>query len=138
MKDIPVKRARAAIFILLPILLGTSRLVMAQSEPLSLGSVSSIRPLDLCPRGYTTGAVCFQATVSCPETADIETTYGVMNPRGLSRGTIVLLRGSGGTLPGLNNYASTYQRSGFRVLQTAWATSWEDTGLPTKNVKGKL
>jgi hypothetical protein len=130
-----VKRANTLIFVLLPVLMTTFRLAAAQSEPLPLGSVSAIRSLDLCPGGYSAGAVCFQATVSCPETADIEATYGVINPRGISRGTIVLLRGSGGTLAGLSNYASTYQRSGFRVLQTAWATSWEDTGLPTKSVK---
>ena len=47
----------------------------------------------------------------------------------------MLLRGAGGTEAGLNNYAATYLQSGFRILQTAWATQWEDTSLPTKSVK---
>lgn len=110
-------------------------LASAQSAPLPLGSVSANIPLPACPTGFNPGAGCFQARVSCPDTADIQVTYGVINPPGIPRGTIVLLRGAGGTLPGLNNYASAYQRASYRVVQAAWATDWEDTGLPTKNVK---
>jgi hypothetical protein len=107
----------------------------AQSTPLPLGSVTAVAPLSPCPTGYSPGASCFQAKVSCPNTADIRVTYGFINPSGIPRGTIVLLRGAGGTQPGLGNYAATYLHDGYRVVQTAWATNWEDTGLPTKNIQ---
>jgi hypothetical protein len=107
----------------------------AQAPPLPLGSLTAIKPLSVCPTGYNAGASCFQANVSCPNTADIQVTYGFINPAGIPRGTIVLLRGAGGTQAGLGNYAATYLRDGYRVVQTAWATDWEDTGLATKSIK---
>ncbi|MBZ5680121.1 MAG: hypothetical protein LAO24_08445 [Acidobacteriia bacterium] len=133
MKRIPI----AVIFFLLFGL----KVASAQAAPLALGSISAVTPLTTCPTGYNPGARCFQAGVSCPDTLSIQVTYGVSNPRGIPRGTIVLLKGAGGTQPygggsGLGNYGASYLQAGYRIVQTAWATDWEDTGISNgKSVK---
>lgn len=107
----------------------------AQSTTLPLGTVTTPTLLTTCPTGYLHGSACFETRVSCPETADIQATYGVSSPAGVPRGTIVLLNGAGGTKAGMGNYANTYLHDGFRVVQAAWASNWEDTGLAAKSIK---
>lgn len=109
--------------------------------PLPLGSVSGITQLPSCPAGYFPGASCFAATVSCPDTSDIQVTYGLTNPDGASRGMIALFNGAGGTqpyggsTPG-RNYSDTYLQAGYQIVQSAWETDWEDTGITSgKNVR---
>ncbi len=112
----------------------------AQSS-LPLGSVTGVSQLPSCPFGFFPGASCFEATVSCPDTLDIEVTYGFTNPSGVPRGTIVLFNGSGGTQPygGANrgrNYAETYLSQGYQIAQSSWESDWEDSGITAgKSVK---
>ena len=129
----------AVLFLLLSfsLNLGTAS---AQS-PLPLGSVSGITQLSSCPVGYFPGASCFAATVSCPDTLDIQVTYGLTNPDGVPRGMIALFNGAGGTqpyggsTPG-RNYSDTYLQAGYQIVQSAWETDWEDTGITGgKNVR---
>jgi hypothetical protein len=109
---------------------------LAQSGQLPLGTVNA-SPMLSCPAGYFPGAKCFQAVVSCPGTADIQATYGFVNPAGTPRGTIVFFNGKGGTQTygsgGRNgpSYAAKYLQDGYRVVQSAWATDWENTGIPS-------
>lgn len=112
----------------------------AQS-PLPLGSVSGITQLHTCPAGYFTGASCFEATVSCPNTLDIQVTYGLTNPVGIPRGMVALFGGAGGTQPygsgtQEQTFSSNYVQAGYQIVQQAWASDWEDTGITNgKNVK---
>src|SRR5579863_2982780 len=96
-----------------------------------LGSVSHVQALGSCPAGYAANQ-CWQATVSCPGTADIQITYGLQQVPG-SKGTIVLHGGGQGTMPFAGGIA-LYAGSGYSLVTLAWATDWEDTGVSTKNV----
>lgn len=107
----------------------------AQRAALPLGSAGVPSQLTACPAGFQPGSTCFETTVACPDTADIQATFGVAVPAGIPRGTIVLLSGAGGTGPGMGNYSGNYRRNGFRVVQAAWATNWEDTGIAGKSIK---
>lgn len=112
----------------------------AQS-PLPLGSVSGITQLHTCPAGYFQGASCFEAKVSCPNTLDIQVTYGLTNPAGIPRGMVALFGGAGGTQPydgGTQGqtFSASYVQAGYQIVQHAWASDWEDTGITGgKNVK---
>ena len=129
----------AVLFLLLnfSLNLGTAS---AQS-PLPLGAVSGITQLPSCPTGYFPRASCFAAMVSCPNTLDILVTYGLTNPGGVPRGMIALFNGGGGTQPygGASlggNYSDTYLQAGYQIVQSAWQTDWEDTGITgARNVK---
>jgi len=108
--------------------------------PLPVGSVSGIRSVP-CLAGFLSGASCFEATVSCPDTLDIRVDYGVSSPSGVPRGTVAFFGGVGGTDPyggaGTGrNYAATYLHQGYQIVQSAWETDWEDTGITVgKNVR---
>jgi hypothetical protein len=106
----------------------------AQSSPLPLGTVSNVKSLNACPAGYPQGALCSQATVSCPGTANIQVTFGIREVAG-SKGTIVLHNGTGGTTPLDSNFDQAYIQDAYSVAALAWATPWEDTGLAQKNVR---
>jgi hypothetical protein len=47
---------------------------------------------------------------------------------GTPKGTIILVSGHGGTTFFNSNFANTYLGDGYRVVQLAWATDWEDSG----------
>ncbi len=105
--------------------------------PAALGSVSGFTSLSSCPSGfnYATGASCSQATVSCPNTADISVTYGYLAPAGAIKGTVFFHGGGDGTLAqDVSDFADAYTSAGYALVQMAWASKWEDTGLNTKNV----
>jgi hypothetical protein len=106
--------------------------------PGALGSVNNVTPLSPCPTGpggYAAGMSCFQATVSCPNTADIGVTYGVMAPASTARGTVFFHGGGDGTEPqDITDFADVYSAAGYSLVQMAWASKWEDTGLTAKNV----
>jgi hypothetical protein len=128
------------ILAVLPCLFLFVTMAPAQSSPLPLGVVTRANKLSTCPQGYYPGATCFQATVTCPNTADISATYGYTNPSGIQRGTIVLFTGGGGTQPqpgqpGTANFVTNYLQAGYQTVQTAWATDWEDTGFGAKSIK---
>jgi hypothetical protein len=72
--------------------------------------------------------------VSCPSTVDLQVTYGYANPSGTPLGTIVEFSGAGGIAPygngtGTGSYNSTYLQAGYQIVQTSWASDWEDTGI---------
>ena len=110
--------------------------VVAQRAPLPLGTVSGVTQLDSCPSGFMLGMTCYQAQIACPSTASLGLTYGVQNPTGALKGTIVFLGGSEGTLPyGVPSYAGNYLGSGFQIVQFAWDSAWQATGTPTDSIK---
>ena len=129
------KHSAVACCVVLFLLLNVSKPAQAQGRaPLPLGDVTGVNELPTCPSGYYPGAACFEATVSCPNALDIPLTYGLVNPTGVPRGMIVFFNGSGGTAPygGTNrgrSYAETYLQAGYQVVQFAWETDWEDTGI---------
>jgi hypothetical protein len=101
----------------------------------SLGSVTNAAALSACPTGYATGMNCWQATVVCPNTADLTVTYGYMAPLGTIKGTIFFHGGGAGDVPlGIPKFIDPYTQAGYALVQMAWASSWEDTGLTTKDV----
>jgi hypothetical protein len=115
-------------------------MAQAQSPRLPLGVVTHAHKLSSCPQGYYAGATCYQTTVTCPNTADISATYGYTNPSGIQRGTIVLFSGGPGTQPQPGRRTASlntkYLQAGYQIVQTAWGTDWEDTGLPgAKSIK---
>jgi hypothetical protein len=105
------------------------------TSPGALGCVSDVTPLTPCPGGYAPGMSCSQATVSCSNTADISVTYGYLPPAGAINGTVFFHSGSGGTTTqDISAFTDAYSAAGLAMVQMAWASTWEDTGLTTKNV----
>src|SRR5258708_11836633 len=99
---------------------------VAQTNPLPLGSVSQVSQV-ACTSQFK-GSVCYQAKVSCPNTADTGVTWGV---RGSGhKGTVVFLGGGGGTVPYGNSFYSRYDSAGLVSIEVAWASDWELAGLP--------
>jgi hypothetical protein len=92
-----------------------------------------VQALSSCPAGFLAGSQCSSAIVTCPGTADIQVTYGVLTGAP-GKGTILIHGGSGGTEPYNGMVSPLYQAAGYSLIQLAWATQWEDTGLSTKNV----
>ena len=108
----------------------------AQRAPLPLGTVTNVSRLSSCPAGFFAGMTCFQARMSCPNTAEIGFTYGSKDPTGAAKGTIVLLEGgTGKSASGGSSYAGKYLDDGFRIVDLAWASAWEVTGVPTASIK---
>jgi hypothetical protein len=102
--------------------------------PNLLGSVSGATTLPTCPDGFSAGETCYSATVSCPSTADIQVTFGVLTPAGAPNGTIAFFIGGGGTVPAGGEYITSYAANGFQTVEVVWDTDWETTGT-TANVK---
>ncbi len=94
---------------------------------LSLGTVTVLGSTT-CLSGATKGATCTSVTVACPGVPDLSATLGEALPTGTAKGTIILHSGSGGTTFFNSGFANAYLNDGFRVVQLAWATDWEDTG----------
>ncbi len=99
-----------------------------------LGTVSNVTAQASCPQGYFTGMQCFQATVSCPSTENIQVTFGYADPVGQPRGTVFFHDGAGGTTPyggqssSYQDYLSSYLSAGFQIVQMSWASDWENVG----------
>lgn len=104
-------------------------LAHAQAAQLRIGQVNPPVNPAKCPTGFDSGTACFQGTVSCPGTADIGFTYGVVNPGG-TQGTVVFFNGQDGTSPGFSKYIPAYTppMRDFQTVQVVWASAWEDTG----------
>jgi hypothetical protein len=62
----------------------------------------------------------------------LQFTYGVI--QGTGAGTIIIFNGASGTLAGGSNYVAALNPAGFTMVQVAWSTDWQDTGLTTKNI----
>ena len=107
--------------------------ILGQSIPerhpniLSLGTVTVLGSVT-CPNGATKGATCTSVNVACPGIPDLTATLGEALPTGTPKGTIILHSGSGGTTFFNSGFGSAYIGDGFRVVQLAWTTDWEDTG----------
>jgi hypothetical protein len=138
---LPTQKIMKKILTLLTCLFLFVAIGAAQSPRLPLGVVTHADRVSACPSGYYPGATCYQATVTCPNTVDIAVTYGYTNPGGVPRGTVVLLNGADGTQPqpgppATAGFDSNYLEAGYQIVQTAWASAWEDTGLPgAKSIK---
>ncbi|HVV88553.1 MAG TPA: hypothetical protein VHE35_36165 [Kofleriaceae bacterium] len=95
------------------------------------GSVTVVGPAD-CAGGAVRGATCRDVVVHCPGLDDLHAIVGVATPPAAVRGTVVLHAGGGGTsftFQGANatRYGDDLLQAGFRVVQVAWATDWEQT-----------
>lgn len=112
----------------------------AQSGPMSTGSVGGVTQINTCPSGVfsppppATQTVCYQATVTCPNTYQIGVTFSYVSPAS-PLGTIAIFSGSGGTSPSNEtgndeSFASDYYAFGYAVVQTEWGYDWEDTNGP--------
>ena len=104
----------------------------AQSKPLPLGEVSLPVKSVTCPNGFDVGTSCYSSSVSCPDTNDIDFTYGVVNPGGKD-GTIVFFSSGDGTTVSFSQYVQAYTppTHNYQTVQVMWETPWEDTGNRT-------
>jgi hypothetical protein len=94
---------------------------------LPLGTVTVLGPAT-CPGGATKGATCTSVNVACPGIPDLTAILSEAIPAGTAKGTIILHSGSGGTTFLNSGFGTPYVNDGFRVVQLAWTTDWEDTG----------
>jgi len=94
---------------------------------LPLGTVTVLGSAT-CLSGATRGAACTSVSVSCPGVPDLKATLSQAFPVGAPKGTIILVSGHGGTTFFNSSFANTYLGDGYRVVQLAWATDWEDSG----------
>jgi hypothetical protein len=83
-----------ALIVLILTVFITAPRAQAQRAPLPLGTVTNVSRLSSCPAGFFAGMTCYQARMSCPNTAEIGFTYGAKEPAGAAKGTIVLLEGN--------------------------------------------
>jgi len=100
----------------------------------------------LCSQGigwysYSTGTTtyymnCSVATVTCSNAANLNLTFGYLNPVGIvpgitqAKGVIVYVNGDGGTSPGNTDYVGSYFTNGYEVVEMAWSDDWEMTYDP--------
>jgi hypothetical protein len=94
---------------------------------LPLGTVTVLGPAS-CPGGATKGSTCTSVNVACPGIPDLTAILSEAIPTGTAKGTIILHAGSGGTTFLNSGFGTPYLNDGFRVVQLAWTTDWEDTG----------
>ena len=105
---------------------------------LPLGTVKVLGPATCLPNA-SKGAVCKSVNVSCPGIADLTATISQALPKVTAKGTIILVSGHGGTAFFNSGFSDKYLVDGFRVVQLAWTTDWEDTngvGLTAASCRG--
>jgi hypothetical protein len=114
----------------------SSGLAHTQSNPLPLGEVKQPVRSVSCPGGFDSGTACFASTVSCPDTADIGFTYGIVNSGGKD-GTVVFFSSGDGTSVAFSQYVQAYgpPAHDFQSVQVIWATPWEEKGTGTSSLK---
>ncbi len=122
---------------------GTTTLTVTNSSQLPLGTVSAVTS-ETCPSsvggspgawvtetsgGHDIQALCYHATVSCPNMPDLGVTYGVATPSGTSLGTVVFVSASGGitTLAGnfIDDAPFDLFHFGYQTVQFAWDSTWQ-------------
>ena len=104
----------------------------AYSATIPLGSVTQVsQPPYPCGSTFYPGMLCFDATVVCPSTDNINVTFGYTGPTQLTTplGTIVFFSGGTGTTPAapgedLTAYSDEYVKK-YRIVQIAWESAWE-------------
>jgi uncharacterized protein YjdB len=78
-------------------------------------------------------AICYSATVSCPNLPDLGITYGVATPAGISNGTVVFVSPKGGQTPVGGNLGNNipYEvfHANYQTVQMAWDTDWRDGAI---------
>lgn len=107
-------------------------LSLASLSAQTLGTVGSVTPASCIGAGYVSKS-CFHAVVSCPGTKDLGLTFAYTNPQP-QKASALFFNGSGGTQPNGSGFQSTFTPVGIQIIQVAWDSMWEDTGLTTKNV----
>src|SRR5258708_3185344 len=136
-------RIRNAVFVWIRVLVAPLVCFTAAAQFL-LGPVNGVFPqprpatVTAPPAGWVTAtsggsdlqALCYRATVSCPNMPDLGVTYGVASPVGTSSGTVAFVSASGGTitLPGnfKNEVPFDLFHFGFQTVQFAWDTEWQN------------
>ena len=122
---------------------GTTTVIVTNPSQLPIGTVSAVTS-ETCPAslggtaaGWVTStgggsdvlALCYHATVSCPDMPDIGVTYGVATPSGTSLGTVVFVSASGGTTTMAGNYTNDAPfdlfHFGYQTVQFAWDSEWQ-------------
>jgi hypothetical protein len=96
------------------------------AQTLPLGTVSNPTVIT-CATGYYAKSTCTTVTVSCPNVADIQATYGYHAQKGRMLGAVAFVNGSQDTTPGGLSYLKGYLLYGFADYQVAFATGWEAT-----------
>src|SRR6267154_2343100 len=136
-------RISNAIFVWITVLVAPLCCITASAQ-LPLGTVNGVisqtcpATVNAAPAGWVTAtsggsdlqALCYRATVSCPNMPDLGVTYGVASPVGTSKDTVAFVSASGGTitLPGnfKNEVPFDLFHFGFQTVQFAWDTQWQD------------
>jgi hypothetical protein len=111
----------------------------AQALPIGTISVSNlIVPCTAVANGslFFAGMSCQSATISCPNTASIQLTFGYAGPAS-PQGTVVFFSGGSGLTPtesgdDILTYAASYANT-FEIVQVEWNSAWED---PSSNGAG--
>ena len=122
---------------------GTTMLTVTNPAQLLIGTVSAVTS-ETCPAsvngtagawvtntsgGHDIQALCYHATVSCPNMPDLGVTYGVATPTGISRGTVVFVSASGGTTTLAGNFIDDAPfdlfHFGYQTVQFAWDSTWQ-------------
>jgi hypothetical protein len=109
------------------LLFGSAATDNEAANVLPLGTVRILGSVT-CPPGASRGALCKSIRVSCNGIPDLDATLASSQPAGTPRGTIVMHGGAGGTVFLNGGFSNRYLDDGFRVVQLAWKTDWEDTG----------
>lgn len=90
-----------------------------------LGNVVDIKSAK-CSSGFARGAACQSAIISCPETPDVNVTWGSVGSG--KAGRILIIGGNGATVPSGAEYAPKYTAAGFEVTQLTFESDWEADG----------
>jgi hypothetical protein len=104
---------------------GDDTVAEAAQPALQLGRVAILGPVT-CPADATLGAACTSVRVTCPKVPDLTATLSEASPASTAKGTIILINGGGGTTFFNSGFANAYLNDGFRVVQLAWISDWED------------
>ena len=103
------------------------------AQTLPIGTVSNPTSV-ACTTNFYHGSACTSVTISCPNVADIQATYGYEAPKGTMVGLVVLVNGAEDLTPGGSKYLGAYLSYGFAIEQVEFATGWEITS-ETPNLK---
>jgi ABC-type transport system substrate-binding protein len=124
-------------FIAALVTIALTRQSTAQTAPLPFGQVTVTFQMNSCPASFYQGsgtnpAVCYGANVSCPAANPVGLTFSYINGNAPNApiGTIVLFNSGGGEMTMMDNndsMASDYATAKYAVVQTSWATDWENT-----------
>jgi hypothetical protein len=113
----------------------------ARAQALPLGTIAVAKNIVSCTAVangsmFYPGMNCQSATISCPNAASIDLTFGYTGPAS-PQGTVVFFSGGSGTAPtesgdDILTYAASYVNT-FEVVQVEWDSAWED---PSSNGTG--